>query len=419
MPRLKLTSKQSQSQRDRNSTETMLMFRYTHQSKARYFFTGKNVELQYLDLKNQCIKKSYNGHIKLNLLVSSQRQKIEDIINTAMTNDINPTTEYVKGIYDNLKTEKEARIRISFWIFVEEYFREAKLKLNPNSIRCYNNAINNLKAFEKYENIKLNWENFDITFYYKFLDFYTGYKKLGNNGFGKIIKVLKAILNRATDRGINTSLLYKNKEFKALKEDVSNIYLNEEELKHIISLDLTESKKLDQARDLFIVGCYTGLRFSDFSKLSSLNISDGLIRIKTQKTGTDVVIPLLPEVESVILKYNGNLPKAYCNQKMNEYLKLIGYKAEMFEKIQKSRLSGVKEMKNTLEKWQMICTHTARRSFATNMYKRGLDSISIMQLTGHSTEKSFMTYIKISKEENARKILEYFRIRQESLLASA
>jgi integrase len=161
------------------------------------------------------------------------------------------------------------------------------------------------------------------------------------------------------------------------------------------------------------------LRFSDFSKLSSSNISDGLIRIKTQKTGTNVVIPLLPEVERILLKYNGNLPKAYCNQKMNEYLKLIGNKAEMFEKIEKNRLSGVKEVKSTLEKWQLICTHTARRSFATNMYKRGLDSIAIMQLTGHSTEKSFMTYIKISQEENARKILDYFKIRQESFLISA
>ena len=153
--------------------------------------------------------------------------------------------------------------------------------------------------------------------------------------------------------------------------------------------------------------------------MTSSNISDGLIRVRTQKTGANVVIPLLQEVEYVLNKYNGNLPKAYCNQKMNEYLKLIGKQAEMFEEVQKSRFSGVKEIKSTLEKWQVICTHTARRSFATNMYKRGLDSIAIMQLTGHSTEKSFMTYIKISQEENARKILEHFRRRESSLLAIA
>lgn len=419
MPRLKLTGKQSKPQRDRKSNETMLMFRYTHQSCTTYFFTGKNIDMQYLDLKNQCIKKLYDGHVKLNLLLSAQKKKIEDIVNTALTNEINPTTEYVKNIHANEKSQKEARIKISFWVFVEDYMKEAKLKLNPNTLRCYNNIINNLKAFEKYDNTKLNWESFDAKFYYKFLDFYTGYKKLGNNGFGKIITVLKSILNSATDRGINTVMTYKSKEFKALKEDVDNIYLNEEEINELIDLDLTDSKKLDQARDLFIIGCYTGLRFSDFSKLSTSNISDGLIKVKTQKTGTTVIIPLLPEVERIIEKYNGNLPKAYCNQKMNEYLKLIGKRAQMFETIQKNRLSGVKVIKSTLEKWQLISTHTARRSFATNMYKRGIDSISIMQLTGHSTEKSFMTYIKISQEENARKILEHFRKRENNLLAIA
>ena len=109
MPRLKLTGKQSKPQRDRKSNETMLMFRYTHKSKTTYFFTGKNIDMQYLDLKNQEIMKSYNGHVKLNLLLSSQKQKIDDIINTAMTNEINPTTDYVKRVFDNQKSENHSR----------------------------------------------------------------------------------------------------------------------------------------------------------------------------------------------------------------------------------------------------------------------------------------------------------------------
>src|SRR5690606_7026043 len=133
------------------------------------------------------------------------------------------------------------------------------------------------------------------------------------------------------DRGINGNLSYKRKEFKALKEDVHNIYLNEDELKKIIALDYNENKKLDRARDLFIIGCYTGLRFSDFSTLTPDNISKDLIKIKTQKTGVDVVIPILPEVKKILEKYNGKLPKAYCNQKMNEYLKLVAQKAKLNE----------------------------------------------------------------------------------------
>ena len=103
------------------------------------------------------------------------------------------------------------------------------------------------------------------------------------------------------------------------------------------------------------------------------------------------------------------LPRSYCQQKTNDYLKIIAQKAEINQVIEKVRTSGNRRIKIVIAKHNMITTHTARRSFATNMYKRGIDSIAIMQLTGHTTEKSFMTYIKISKEENAMKILEHFK----------
>jgi len=406
---LKLTCKQSQSQKKCNNPESMLMFRYTHQSKTTYFYTRKNIDSQYLDKKNQCIKKSYPGNIKLNVLLSVQKQKIEDIINSALANDINPTVDYIKSIYNDDKQHTKSKADITFWGFVIEYLKEGKTRLNPNTLRCYNNIINNLKSYESYNNTVLNWESFDASFYYSFLDYYTGYKKLGNNGFGKVIKVLKSILNLATERGYNSSLLYKSKNFKALREDVHNIYLTEAELKKIGSLDFSYSKKLDHVRDLFIIGCYTGLRFSDFSKLTVDNIVGNLIRLRTQKTGSDIVIPVFAEVKLIIEKYDGKLPRAYCNQKMNEYLKLIAKEAGLDEIVYKNHTSGNKTISKVYKKWEIVCTHTARRSFATNMYKRGLDAIAIMQITGHSTQKSFMTYIKISKEENALRILEQFK----------
>jgi integrase len=409
MATLKLICKKSHSQISCDSNESMLMFRYTHQAKTSHFFTGKNIDPQFLDKKNQCIKKAFPGYIKLNVLLSVQRQKIEDIINSALANDINPTSDYVKNLHNDEKATKKAKVELSFWGFVEEYLKEVKVKLNPNTLRCYNNIINNLKGFEAFEKTTLNWSSFNASFYYKFFDYYTAYKGLCNNGFGKVIKVLKSILNLANERGFNTYLSYKSKDFKALREDVYNVYLSEEELLKIKNLDLSYSKKLTHVRDLFLIACYTGLRFSDFSKLTTENFKEEHIAIKTQKTGTDVIIPLLPEVRRIIKEYDGKLPKAYCNQKMNEYLKTIMQTAGFDEVIQKSYTSGNKTIKQTFRKWEMVSTHTARRSFATNMFKRGIPSPMIMQVTGHSTEKSFMTYIKISKEENAMRFLEHFR----------
>jgi len=52
----------------------------------------------------------------------------------------------------------------------------------------------------------------------------------------------------------------------------------------------------------------------------------------------------------------------------------------------------------------MVTTHTARRSFATNMYKMGIPSITIMAITGHRTETAFLKYIKVTPQEHAEKM---------------
>ena len=85
----------------------------------------------------------------------------------------------------------------------------------------------------------------------------------------------------------------------------------------------------DRVRDLFIVGCWTGLRFSDWNQIRPENISDGFLELKQQKTGGAVVIPLHPTVQAILDKYDGNLPPVLTNQKFNEFLKIVAKKAEI------------------------------------------------------------------------------------------
>ena len=87
-------------------------------------------------------------------------------------------------------------------------------------------------------------------------------------------------------------------------------------------MDLSGNPSLDRVRDLFLVGCYTGLRFSDFSRLTPKNIADGFIEIEQSKTGDSVVIPVHSVIKKIIKKYNG-LPPTISNQKFNTYLKDI------------------------------------------------------------------------------------------------
>lgn len=406
MPRTRLILKQSHAQRMSKSPESQIFVSYAHGSKTTLFYSKQNIFIKYWDKKNQCVKRAWPSSYKLNMYLSKFRQKVDEIVHSALAEDIDPSTKYVKDMYDGKKLKKTHQRSVTFWEFIDEYIDNGKVRLSPSTIKSYKTAVSNMKAYEKYSRTKLEFDNIDMKFYHDYMDFYIGFHELKISGFGKVIKFLKTVLNSATDQGYNTNTIFKSNGFRVVSERADNIYLTEDELRKIIDLDLSDNQKLVRVRDLFYLGCYTGLRFSDYHQINSENIIGDCLHVKTQKTGKDVVIPLMDEVLVVIKKYSGNLPKPMTNQVMNRYLKQIGELAGIDDAFDKYHTSGKGRVKETFKKWEQICTHTARRSFATNMYKRGLDCSMIMAVTGHTSEKVFLNYIKISNEENARRMLE-------------
>jgi integrase len=142
-------------------------------------------------------------------------------------------------------------------------------------------------------------------------------------------------------------------------------------------------------------------------KPQDIDLTEGVIDIKTQKTDELVSIPIFPITRAILSKYEGktenSLPASISNQKFNAYLKEIG---QRFIPLQSSisqeySIDGKKVIKN-LQKWQLLTTHTARRSFATNMYLKGLRIETIRKVTGHKSEAQFLKYLKMSPRENAR-----------------
>ncbi len=167
---------------------------------------------------------------------------------------------------------------------------------------------------------------------------------------------------------------------------------------------MDDNRSWNNVRDLFLIGCYTGLRFSDFSKLVQKNIADGYITIQQTKTGENVIITVHNVVRQIIKKHNG-IPPIVSNQKFNVYLKEICKTVPAFlEVVPKVITKAGKKVTLTLRKWEMISSHTARRSFATNEYLNGTPSITIMAVTGHKTEKAFLKYIKVTSKEHAEKM---------------
>jgi integrase len=160
---------------------------------------------------------------------------------------------------------------------------------------------------------------------------------------------------------------------------------------------------------VFVLSCYTGLRFSDWGKYTPENIIEGgrLLKVMTFKTGELVVIPLSTTAREILNRYQGTSFRLPSNVKMNKTLKVIGQLAEMHQTMNVSSTSGGIVMTVLRMKWELITTHTARRSFATNAFLSGIPTISIMKITGHRTERSFLKYIRVSQLENAIKMAEH------------
>jgi site-specific recombinase XerD len=193
-----------------------------------------------------------------------------------------------------------------------------------------------------------------------------------------------------------------------VEEESDTIYLNENELNQLYNFDFSNNKRLERVRDLFLVGAWTGLRFSDFTRISKENIKGDFIEIEQQKTGKRVLIPLHSVVSEIWQKYGEKLPPNITNQKLNDYIKEVCQKVGITEHEQKAITKGGVKTSTRYEKWELVSSHTARRSFATNLFLSGFPTLSIMQVTGHRTEKAFMRYIKVTPEQHAVLLREHW-----------
>ncbi len=294
--------------------------------------------------------------------------------------------------------------------FAQKFKDEAKYKVNEKTgntyaaktLTSYKQVRDLLIEFSKTKKRQVDFKDIDFEFYTDFVKFMTIEKNYSVNSIGKHIKTLKTILNEATERGINENVKFKSKKFKVVKQPTDSIYLTIDELKEIEKIDFSNKPKFDKVRDLFLVGCYTGLRFSDFSNIKDHNIKGDIIEIETKKTGVKVAVPVHPVVRSILTKYKGEVPKSLSNQKMNDYIKLVCKEVKSLQKIQpKKENKGGLTYSTNYQKFDLVTTHTARRSFASNNFLSGVPAQVLMKITGHKTEAAFLGYIKISPPENA------------------
>jgi integrase len=312
---------------------------------------------------------------------------------------------------------------LSFFELFDVIVKERKTGINPKRGKNYSSGSmhevrisrDKIKEFVKSKRIKaFGFEDVTLNFYYDFMKFLKR-KNYSTNYVGKMIKVLKMVMNEGLERKLHANLDFKLKRFVKPTEETPQIYLNVEELQRFENVDLSNNPRLDRVRDLLILGAWTGLRFGDFTTISKHNIhldtSDGdYIEKKTEKTGHTVVIPIFEPVRRIIDKYDGrtvnSLPRIISNQRFNDYIKELGELIGLDEPIETGITKGGMHVAKMLPKHQGLSSHICRRSFATNAFKMGVPTITIREITGHNTEVAFLRYIRATPKEHANKMRE-------------
>jgi integrase len=345
------------------------------------------------DLLNQRLCQIESIVLNLFLKIKQGKEKISD--------------EGMRNILDN--HIKQHRVVIQerkkdLFYFIEQFINEAEKMRTLSTVRQYRNTLRLLQDYSSKVQ-KIDFHNIDMSFYANFKNYMdeAGYS---DAYFSNQIKYIRLFLNEATERGLNEQTLYKSRKFTCPQVASDKIYLTTEEISQIRMVKLSGHEKLEKIRDMFVIACHTGLRFSDLVQLqpSNFNVDDKILHVKTQKTSTTVFIPLSPETIDICKKYHFHLPRI-SNSTFNKYLKEIGRQSGLVKEVQFLNSKDKRKLRCTLPKYQLITSHTARRSFATNAFLASVPNLSIMQITGHSTEKAFMKYIRVSGEDNARRLL--------------
>jgi integrase len=296
-------------------------------------------------------------------------------------------TEFIEKYYETVGTKTGRKLsekNINEYIILKKRLQEFA-------------AVSNKKDFEINEVNEMFIADFEI--------FLTDSKNYMVNTIGNYLKCFRAVLNKYN--------LYnpKNKitvpKITVMKEETFNTYLTDSELEKIWLLDLSKSV-LNKARNTLLLLSYTASRLSDVQKLiDPQNIKDRKITYYQQKTGVQVVVPFIYHTEEVIAKCRTE--GMIVNKRLNGYIKKICELAGINETVTKQYTKGGKRIVKHIPKYELITSHSGRRSCCTNYKNIGIDPLSIMKISGHKQLATLQKYICTSNEENADLILEMIR----------
>lgn len=276
---------------------------------------------------------------------------------------------------------------LSFWEYFDEWAGRDSTQKRQKRL-CYNNIA-------KFMGKDFDWDDVDSAFHFRLV------QKMQAADFGinyqwKTVSQLKTVMNEGRKLKYHTNLDYQ--DFKTRREDTDTVYLTKDEVERLWEYE-PKYELERKARDLFLLGVYSCARFSDYSRLSSDMIRDGVIRFTQVKTAGSVMVPASPRL-LLILERNGGRAPHIAQQHLNEWIKRVCKAVGIDDKVEVTSSNGLRHTTELKPKYDLVSSHTARRTGITLLYMTGIPLQQVMLISGHKDEDSIRHYLRLTKEEN-------------------
>jgi site-specific recombinase XerD len=372
----------------------------------------------------------YGNHESFNERLGTLIRLSEDLVSFTKKKNIEDSLSFIKKTFrpnldiaslENIALETKLleaknnnKLNLDLYYQIDDYIKSKEKKVCKDMPRIYRNMKEHLKEFEEFRQEPITFDCLDLNFYEEFVDFLTfdyiqrrrkiHVTGLKVNTIGKTVKQFRTFLRNRIRKKIIP--LIDMDGWTILEEEVDAVYLSMDEINLIYDLDLSNYPHLTNYRDDFILGCLTGLRFSDFSELVKDDVRKDMLYKKQNKSDHWVVIPLRDEALKILKnRFNNNIG-ILTNAEFNRHIKTIIKLAGITELIKFSYKKLGRDIIEIKPKYTLVTSHTCRRSFCTNEFLAGTPVELIMKISGHKSVKDFYKYIRITPVEAGQKIKE-------------
>lgn len=334
---------------------------------------------------------------------------------------------YLEGHLDEMSTRDDVQAVIRLAVMTEDErakegrSEDVEIPTFTETYRDYCDTIGN-RSYKYMSGLVLSvlgemlgrdadWSDITADFLSSFADTMSK-KGYAPNSIGRFIASIKTVMRKGRKYHNNVDFLFfghQRTDKKATSEESFSICLKESELDNLWNAQFNDII-LSLARDMFVLGVYTASRYSDYSRLSLDNVIDGKIEFVQKKTGNRVSIPCAARVMEIFNRNGGKAPKI-CERTYRERIKDACRLCGITDVIQvegttRKRIEAKegKQKGDPIYKYELVSTHTARRTGATMLYDLGIPVEDCRKVTGHKSEAQFIKYVKHTSDDTFNRL---------------